>query len=166
MLKLAIGGILCFICTYLGIVGKQYYDKRHRYLKDFYDFLLLLVDGISYSKDRLAQICKRFVASEKGAFSKNLKEYLKLIEEKGSIDEDVPKLFYYKCLRKSDRAIIGEFFVELGKYDYDTQLSKLEMYKSQLLKILQQAEKECKTTGQMLAKLGFILGIAIMIILA
>lgn len=165
MLKLTIGGILCFICAYLGIVGKQYYEKRYRYLKDFYDFILLLIDGISYSKDRLAQICKRFVTSGKGEFCKNLKEYIELIEN-GGAEGEVSKIFAYKCLRKSDRAVIGEFFCELGKYDYDTQLSKLEMYKSQLLKILQQSEKESKTTGQMLAKLGFVLGIAIMIILA
>ena len=51
MLKLAIGGILCFICAYLGIVGKNYYDKRFKYIADFNDFLLALIDGISYSKD-------------------------------------------------------------------------------------------------------------------
>ena len=50
MLKLTIGGILCFICAYLGIVGKQYYDRRYRYLRDYNDFLLMLSDGISYSK--------------------------------------------------------------------------------------------------------------------
>lgn len=56
MLKLTIGGILCFICAYLGIVGKQYYDRRYRYLRDYNDFLLMLSDGISYSKDRLPYI--------------------------------------------------------------------------------------------------------------
>lgn len=69
-------------------------------------------------------------------------------------------------MKKSDKILLREFFVELGKFDYDTQLSKLESNRAQLSKALQQAEKDSKTTGQMLAKLGFVLGIAIMIILA
>ena len=166
MLKLTIGGILCFICAYLGIVGKQYYDKRYRYLRDYNDFLLMLSDGISYSKDRLPYICKRYVEGGKGAFCSNLKEYIELIDGGSVREEDVKKCFEYKCLKKSDKILLREFFVELGKFDYDTQLSKLESNRAQLSKALQQAEKDSKTTGQMLAKLGFVLGIAIMIILA
>ena len=49
-----------------GDYRKSYYDKRYRYLSDFNDFLLLLIDGISYAKDRLPEITKKYIASSKG----------------------------------------------------------------------------------------------------
>ncbi|MDE7348829.1 MAG: hypothetical protein K2N53_04135, partial [Clostridia bacterium] len=51
MLKFAISGVLCFVSAYLGIAGKNYYDKRCRYLKSFDDFLFSLRDGIIYERD-------------------------------------------------------------------------------------------------------------------
>lgn len=166
MLRLVIGGIICFLCAYLGIVGKKYYDKRLGYLKSCFDFILLLFDGISYSKDSLPQIAKRFLAGGKGAFYCNLAEYVELAQE-GEVDEkSVSDCFDCKYINKSDRVFFKEFFVGLGKFDYDTQISKIELCKSQLSKMIEKAEKDCKTTGNLLSKLGLIVGIAVMIILA
>lgn len=165
MLKLAIGGILCFISTYLGITGKSYYDKRYKYLADFNEFLLALIDGISYSKDKLQEISKKYLASAKGAFGKNLSEYLSLIES-GADGEKISKCFDCKYLKKCDKEYFKEFFLTLGKLDYDTQISRLNLSKAEMQKMLSKAEKDCKSTGNLLSKLGLLLGIAIMIILA
>ena len=56
--------------------------------------------------------------------------------------------------------------MNLGKVDYDTQLSKLNLTKAQMEKTVSKAENDCKTTGNLLSKLGLLAGIAIMIILA
>ena len=165
MLKLAIGGILCFISAYLGIVGKSYYDKRYKYLADFNDFLLALIDGISYSKDRLPEISKKYLSSSKGQFAKNLSEYLNIIETSPN-DEKLVKCFDCKYLKKGDKEYFKDFFLTLGKLDYDTQMSRLNLSKAEIQKMLTKAEKDCKSTGNLLSKLGLLLGIAIMIILA
>ena len=165
MLKLAIGGILCFISTYLGITGKNYYDKRYKYLSDFNDYLLSLIDGISYSKDRLPEISKKYLLSTKGAFGKNLNEYINFLESNQD-EEKISKCFDSKYLKKSDKIYLNDFFKSLGKVDYDTQLSRLNLSKSEIEKMLIKAEKDCKSTGNILSKLGLLLGIAIMIILA
>ncbi|MDE5990766.1 MAG: stage III sporulation protein AB [Clostridia bacterium] len=165
MLKLAIGGILCFISTYLGITGKRYYDKRYRYLSDFNDFLLALIDGISYSKDRLSEISKKYLASTKGLFGKNLNEFLYLIESSQEEDK-IAKCFDCKYLKRADKEYFKEFFLTLGKLDYDTQISRLNLSKAEIEKMLSKAEKDCKSTGNLFSKLGLLLGIAIMIILA
>lgn len=165
MLKLTIGGILCFISTYLGVVGKGYYDKRYKYLKTFYDFLLAMIDGINYSKDRLSEIGKRFLDGAKGAFCDDLSQFLNCVEEGGS-GEEIAKCFDSKYLKKGDKKYIGEFFASLGKTDYDTQISRLNLAKAEIEKIVAGAEKECKTTGNLLSKLGLLIGISIMIILA
>ncbi|MDE7337588.1 MAG: stage III sporulation protein AB [Clostridia bacterium] len=165
MLKLAIGGILCFISAYLGITGKNYYDKRYKYLVDFNEFVLSLIDGISYAKDRLPEISKKYISSSKGVFCKDLEKYLDIIESTQD-KEKIVKCFDCKYLKKSDRAYLTDFFLALGKFDYDTQISKLNLCKAEMEKTLAKAEKDCKSTGSLLAKLGLLLGIAIMIILA
>ena len=166
MLKFAISGVLCFVCAYLGVVGKNYYDKRCKYLKDFDGFLHNLKDGISYSKDRLGEIGSKFLATGKGAFYTDLKEYIDLVESGNPSEEQVKKCFDSKYISKSDKLLIKDFFFELGKFDYDTQMSRLEMTASGLKRIVEKAEKDCKTTGNLMPKLGLVLGIAIMIILA
>lgn len=166
MLKFAISGILCFISAYLGIAGKNYYDKRCKYLKDFGDFLSSLRDGISFAKDKLPQIGQKFISGGKGAFYADLGDYLSLAESGNPSQEQVKKCFDSKYLSKSDKVLLNEFFSELGKFDYDTQVSRLDMTASQLKKTLEKAEKERRTTGNLLPKLGLVLGIAIMIILA
>ncbi|MCX4362519.1 MAG: stage III sporulation protein AB [Clostridia bacterium] len=168
MFKLAISGVLCFICAYLGIVGKNYYDKRCAYLKDFMNFTSSLRNGISYSQDRLPQIGRNFIASGnvKRGFYSNLSAYLEIADSGGGTREQIEKCFDSKYLSKADKVVIKDFFFELGKYDYDTQMSKLEFTCAQMKKTVEKAEKESKTTGNLLAKLGLILGIAIMIILA
>ena len=165
MLKLAIGGILCFICAYLGIVGKNYYDKRFKYLADFNDYLLALIDGISYSKDRLPEITKKYLTTSKKQFANDLSEYLRLIES-GESEDKIAKCFDCKYLKKGDKEYFKDFFLTLGKVDYDTQISRLNLSKAETQKMLTKAEKDCKTTGNLLSKLGLLLGIAIMIILA
>ena len=166
MLKFAISGVLCFVSAYLGIAGKNYYDKRCKYLKDFSEFLSTLRDGISYEKDKLPQICRKFISCGKGAFYVDLGEYADLVDSGDTSQDKVKKCFDSKYLAKSDKVLIKEFFSELGKFDYDTQISRLDMTASQLKITIEKAEKERKTTGNLLPKLGLVLGIAIMIILA
>ena len=166
MLKFAISGLLCFICAYLGIAGKNYYDRRYKYLKDFREFLSSLRDGINYSKDKLPQIGRKFISGRKRAFCSDLEEYVKLIEIGNPTPEQIKKCFDSKYLSKPDKVMLKDFFCELGKFDYDTQMSRLDMTASLLSRTIDKAEKECKTTGNLLPKLGLVLGIAIMIILA
>ncbi|MDE6605678.1 MAG: stage III sporulation protein AB [Clostridia bacterium] len=166
MLKFAISGVLCFVSAYLGIAGKNYYDKRCKYLKDFDDFLSSLRDGISYAKDKLPQIGRKFLAGGKGAFYSDLEEFICLAESGNPSQEQVKKCFDSKYLSKFDKILLKEFFSELGRFDYDTQMSRLDLTVSQLKKTIEKAEKDRRTTGSLLPKLGLILGIAIMIILA
>ena len=166
MFKLAVSGVLCFVCAYLGFAGKKYYDRRRKYLKDFSEFLCLLRDGISYSKDKLEHIARKFEGGGKGAFYSDLGGYIKLVDRGNPTAEEVSKCFDSKYLSKKDKILVKDFFSQRGKYDYDTPISRLDMPASQLGRTIEKADKDCKTTGSLLPKLGLVLGIAIMIILA
>lgn len=166
MLDLVFGGILCFISTYLGIVGKQYYDKRSRYLKDFVGFLTDLSDNLNYTKDDLPYVADKFTEQNKGAFCEALKRYKDYIAEGKNSSDEINKIFGYKYLKKSEKSYLTEFFVTLGKMDYDSQLAKLNLTKAQAEKMSDKAENDSKTTGAVLSKLGLLLGISLMLIMA
>ncbi len=166
MLKLAISGVLCFISAYLGFAGNKYFNKRCKYLKDFSEFLSLLRDGISFANDKLPQIGRKFIASGKGAFYTDIGNYIDIVEKGNPTEEQVMKCFDSKYISKRDKVLLKEFFSQLGKFDYDTQISRLDMTSAQLKKTIEKAEKDCRTTGNLMPKLGLVIGIAIMIILA
>lgn len=166
MLDLVIGGILCFISTYLGIVGKQYYDKRFRFLRDFVSFLINLSDNLTYTKDNLPYVIDKYAEQNKGAFCEALNKYKNYLIEGKNSAEEIKEVFGYKYLKKGEKSYLAEFFVTLGKMDYDSQVAKLNLAKTQAEKMRDKAENDSKTTGTVLSKLGLLLGISIMLIMA
>ena len=61
---------------------------------------------------------------------------------------------------------MNEFFLTLGTLDYDNQIAKVNLTMVQAEKLRDKAEKDSKTTGAVLSKLGLLAGIAIMLIMA
>lgn len=166
MLDLILGGILCFISTYIGITGKLYYDKRYRFLKDFVAFLQDLKDNMVYSKDNLISIAAKFVQQNKGDICKALVLYKEILAKGENTEKNIKDIFDYKYLKKGERAFVNEFFLTLGTLDYDNQIAKVNLTMVQAEKLRDKAEKDSKTTGAVLSKLGLLAGIAIMLIMA
>ncbi len=166
MLDLVFGGILCALCTYLGMVAKQYYDKRYAYLKDFADFLSVLLDNMTYTKDNIVYVIEKYTGQNKGQFCKDINEYASIVKS-GSVDaKDISDIFACKYLKKTEKAYISTFFSTLGTMDYDSQLARTKLSLAESEKLRDKAYKDSKSTGVMFSKLGLLLGIAIMIILA
>lgn len=166
MLDLLFGGALCFVSTYLGITVKKYYDKRYAYLKDFCGFLSALEDNMTYAKDDITIVSDRYAESVKGLFSKCLSAYSDNIKTSSKSDLSIDTVFSVKYLKKSEKNYICEFFKKLGSMDYESQLSRTKLARSESAKLCEKALNDSKTTGVMFSKLGLLLGIAIMIILA
>lgn len=166
MLDLVFGGVLCFICTYVGITVKQYYDKRYVYLKDFKEFVLSLEDNLTYAKDDVTVVADRYLLNAKGAFAKSLEEYSESVKQGGKSDEAVNRIFSVKYLKKGERDYIRDFFRTLGTLDYDSQLARTKLTLKESEHLEEKALKDSKTTGTLFSKLGLLIGIAVMIILA
>ena len=166
MLDLVFGGILCALCTYLGMVAKQYYDKRYAYLKDFADFLSVLLDNMTYTKDNIVYVIEKYTGQNKGQFCKDINKYASIVKS-GSVDaKNISDIFACKYLKKTEKAYISTFFSTLGTMDYDSQLARTKLSLAESEKLRDKAHKDSKSTGVMISKLGLLLGIAIMIILA
>ncbi len=166
MLDLVFGGVLCFISTYVGITVKQYYDKRYSYIKDFKEFSIALQDNITYAKDDVALVAERYLVNAKGAFAKSLNEYTCAIKNNAKSEALSNGIFNAKYLKKGEREFIKDFFATLGTLDYDSQLAKIKLTLKESEHLEEKALKDSKTTGVMFSKLGLLLGIAVMIILA
>lgn len=166
MLDLVFGGVLCFISTYVGITVKQYYDKRYHYLRDFREFAIALEDNLTYAKDNIATVADKYLQNNKGGFAKCLEEYSEEIKHGNKNGETTDGIFNAKYLKKGERNFIREFFRTLGTLDYDSQLSRIKLTLKESEHLLEKALKDSKTTGVMFSKLGLLIGIALMIILA
>lgn len=166
MLDLVFGGVLCFISTYVGITVKQYYDKRYAYIRDFKEFLIALQDNITYAKDDVTLVADKYLANTKGAFAKSLEEYTAAIKNNTKNEVLSNGIFSVKYLKKGEREFVKDFFATLGTLDYDSQLAKIKLTLKESEHLEEKALKDSKTTGVMFSKLGLLLGIALMIILA
>ena len=166
MLDLVFGGVLCFISTYVGINVKQYYDKRYYYLRDFREFAIALEDNLTYAKDNIATVADKYLQNNKGGFAKCLEEYSEEIKHGNKNNETTDGIFNAKYLKKGERNFIREFFRTLGTLDYDSQLSRIKLTLKESEHLSEKALKDSKTTGVMFSKLGLLIGIALMIILA
>lgn len=166
MLDLVFGGVLCFISTYVGITVKQYYDKRYYYLRDFREFAIALEDNLTYAKDNISTVADKYLQNNKGGFAKCLEEYSNEIKHSTKNDETTDGIFNAKYLKKGERNFIKDFFRTLGTLDYESQLSRIKLTLKESEHLSDKALKDSKTTGVMFSKLGLLIGIALMIILA
>lgn len=68
-------------------------------------------------------------------------------------------------LDSDDKRVIEEFFSTLGMGDSESQVKRCEVYKRQLLRRLEHADKEFTEKSRLYTRLGFLGGIGIVIML-
>ena len=68
-------------------------------------------------------------------------------------------------LDSDDKRVIEEFFSTLGMGDSESQVKRCEVYKRQLLRRLEHADKEFHEKSRLYTRLGFLGGIGIVIVL-
>ncbi len=164
MVRIWIGGLLWVACTLVGIGIARSYKNRAKFLHEWNEFCIVLNNSIKNLKLPQSKIIEKFVMDKSGQFVDFLKgydEYLKSqIKDNKALDNLVDK----SPLLKRERKHLREFLDSLGKVDYNLQVDILK-YQSQLVEHLKQvAEKEYKTNGMLWYKLGFVLGLVVMIL--
>ena len=167
MLNLLAGGILFLISAYIGLAVKRHFEKRRDFFKDAVEFVDTLTDEVSFLKTPLPQIIQRFGVDKKGDFRDALLTYAEHIGS-GKSTEFQPLSQALKLSRLTDgeRDIMLSFLAGLGKTDAKTQLAALKNYRARLESFREESQKKFKTTGLLAYKLGILVGIAIMIIVA
>lgn len=152
MFNVIIGSVIVAITTYAGYaVSKKYYYKR-KFYQSFYDFNLIMRSEIAYGKNTVKTIIKQNDDGEE--FYRNLKEFIN--------NEEYKKVEYFNA---SENDFVRNYFNTIGEGDAVSQTKFVDGTEGRLKKYLEDAcanEKKYKT---LYIKLGFMVGLIIMIIL-
>lgn len=131
--------------------------EREQYYKDFVKLCSYLINNISFKSDKIASV----IASaeiKSSALKKNLLEYKAYIDGNEFVLSE-------NCLTKGEAASVKEFFIELGRYDGETQLGDLKRREGEFGTKYGELKAKNDKQGNMYIKLGLLFGLLVGILL-
>lgn len=153
-MKIILGIIALIVCTYIGYSLSKKYIERKKFYKDFFYFNKNLYNQVSYSQNSLLKIAREI---------KDESNFYTLLKEK-IVDKNEKMNLSIKLLQE-DEELFSEYLSNLGKSDYETQKKYLSEMDGIILKKLTEAEEDEKKYKNTYLKLGFAIGLIILIIL-
>lgn len=163
MFKLILGGTICIVVSFIGLVIKRKYKVNADFMTAYVDFVGYAKTEISNNKTPVFTIIDSYIARENNIFTKVLGVINNNLKKDIVDSESYPK----ECAlvdKKRIKTLISDI-ESVGKYDSVTEINKLKSIEERSLKDAQKATEKYKKDGVMAFKLSVAIGIAIMIIL-
>lgn len=159
MIKLVVGISIVVFTTYCGIIFSKKYKTRKTFFEDLYSFHLVVLEELNFSKRPFEEFCaKRRYGCE---FSELLMaEFLRRKERRKlplTLDE-------FAFLTFDEKGIVGEYLSFIGRGDTLSQKGYFTRAENKLQSLKNQSIEECKKYVDLYIKMGFLLGLAILII--
>jgi len=149
-----LGVIAIVICVIISIMLSQKYVIRRQYFEDFYFFNSRLKTEVAFSQRTILSLIEE-TDKERSLFLDVMKEHFC----------DSEKQIELKHLKKSEVDYLDSYLNTIGKSDKATQLKFLEKIELEIGGELKKAKEEEIKYKSLYVKLGFLIGIAILIIL-
>lgn len=159
-MKIVVGIAVVIFTTYCGWFLSRKYRRRKQFFSDMQEFNLSFLEEVGYSKRPFELFCTR--KPYDSDFGTLLEEILsQRIEHKttkATMDD-------YAFLSPDERAFVGEYFQAAGRSDSQSQKGYFSNAKIKLESLKTKGEYDGKKYTDLYTKLGFLAGLAIMIIL-
>lgn len=139
--------------TYIGYFLSGKYRLKKNFYKEWVRFHRAFLNDMEYIRRPLPELFERF--SAKGEFEKILETYQKEHFLQGNIP----------FLNKEENGFLSEYFSFLGRSDFTGQKEYFSAAGKSLEDTYAAAEKDAAKYTDLYIKLGFLLGIAIVILL-
>ena len=144
-----LGVAVTAFCTYVGYKYSLRYKKRRQFYADWYKFDINMKCELAFLQNGLKDITEK----ENGAFFDNLKAYI-FNGKRNQI----------AFLKKSEENFFYDFCNNLGKTDSKSQQEYILSVNEKIKSVLSESEKEEKTRSVLCIKLGFLTGLAVLIL--
>jgi len=151
-MKFVLGILLLFFSTIIGYFLASKYIDRKKFYNDFINFNQLLKQQILFNKRTLIEIIKE---------QKNDSEFY-LVLQNGIINKRYDANFNY--LNKDDVVFFSSYLKSLGTSDIDTQIDFINKTNEILVVKFNQALEYEKKYKTLYIKMGFLIGLMLMII--
>ena len=158
--KFIVGILIVVFTTYCGIFLSKKYKVRKVFFEEFYTFHLALFEELNFTK----RPYEEFYAHRKyvGDFAVLLQE-----EAKRRIDrKKLPlSLDSYTFLTQDEKKLITEYLSSIGAGDSLSHKAYFSRVENTLQNLKIKSIEECKKYVDLYLKMGFLLGLAILILL-
>ncbi len=147
--------LICIVfisMTAISLLNVSYFSKKKKIFSELIDFFKMYKGEINFSKNSISQVISR--TSEKYC-----SETKQILDNYSSINE------YPNCINEKEKKEIFDLFKTIGQRDVDSEISYSNNVIEMLEKLFSNAESDHVNKGLLRAKLIFILGLIIVIIL-
>lgn len=155
--------LIIFLCitaaTMVGFSLSKKCKQREKYFEEILLLINTLICDMKFRKDSLKILLSGFCAEKNNKLKVNILEYIDYIDSKKELNLSKGNLSV------SEFENIKTFFTCLGTSDADTQIYELENYKQRFSDYYTLAKEKNTKYGGLYIKLGFLIGLAIGIIL-
>jgi|LGOV01.1.fsa_nt_gb stage III sporulation protein AB len=153
-------------CSYIGYGVGHYYVKRQHLLQNLISFASYVRAEIAFAHLNLENIVKTHIPEFDKNFRIVLKNYLKTLKKSDYITikelrENVSSIY----LEENELNEMLQFFSFLGKSDIDSQITIIDKHLVSFKNFLNSAKGQRERYSGMSKKLGFLMGILILIIM-
>ena len=163
MFKILLGIAVLFFSTFCG----YFFSKKYRNRKDFFvkmsAFNDCFLNEIFYYKRPLSEVVKE--SSLKGGFGLFASYFLKNLSRPNLLLDSKVALENMGCFSKDEQEFILRYFSSLGKGDSRAQTQYFLSIKTSLNEYMDRAKADYSRYGKLYLKLGFLSGLAILVLI-
>jgi stage III sporulation protein AB len=164
MIKFLLGIAVVLFCVGCGRLFLKKYRIRRGFFTQLQEFNQRFLTEVSYYRRPLQEFYAQF--TYEGEFQELLENFFHL-QEKGEVIKHASflDLSAYSFLTEEERTFVGDYFLTLGRGDCASQKAYFSAADAVLKGYRLTSEEECKKHTDLYTKLGFLCGLAILIII-
>lgn len=165
MLKFFLGLVIVVITTFCGRLLAGKYRRRKDFFVQMNEFNDRFLTEVTYYKRPLIEFFEGF--QYHGEFQELLEEVMAIRKGSGVLKGASALIDFsrFTFLTADERVLIGDYFLTIGKGDSLSQKTYFGGIKENLSSIRKRCEEENKKYGELYLKLGFLCGLAILVLI-
>ncbi len=160
MIKFIIGIAVVVFSTYIGRLFSRRYKRRKDFFQAFDSFNHRFLSELGYSKRPIGELCASI--QTKGEFYDLVNAVMSQRAARRSSPADLAEYYF---LSQEERGLTREYFSVFGKGDTASQKSYFSQAGNSISSLKTKAEDDYKKYSDLYTKLGFLCGLAVMVII-
>lgn len=162
--KLIVGILLVCFTTFCGYLFARKYRQRKKFFTQWTLFNERFLSEIAYYRRPIKEFYQKY--EYESEFNEFLLDFIKVLSHGAPKKETYDKILEeFPFLEKEDKSQIVDYFLMLGRGDSGSQKSYFSSAKASLSTRLGEVENQAKRYGDLYVKLGFLLGLALLVII-
>ena len=163
-MKLFLGIAIVLFTSYCGRFFSKKYRLRKRFFAEFTQFNERYVNEVSYYKRPIMEFAAKYPC--RGEFEKLLKGFFDSLRQKSAGNSVFSSVLQeYDFLKTEEKAFALDYFSMFGKGDSLSQKEYFSGVRKHLAEWKEESEKQSQRYSDLYIKLGFLLGLTLLILM-